>query len=515
MSVQVIEELAAKLGIEVDGASFAAAEKVLGAVRGGLVAAAAAGAAVGMAVLGAAVKTAAYADEVEKASQRTGIAVESLQALQYAAERADVGAGELQGALNFMAKRGVRDFEGELRRAADELAAMPDGAGKAARAMELFGKNGAQLIPMLNEGAAGLDHWMERARLMGRVLDKETIENGAKLKDAIEDVQGVLGGLAFTIAGPLLGPMRKFVDRIVEWFLANRKVIAQRIDRVVTAIGTAFKYAFQLAEPWLRLLWAVASNTWVLRGAMIALSLAMLHGLGKAALSTASSIAGLIKGVLGLAAAGASAAVMPILLGAALFALALVAEDIYRFLQGQDSLIGTLGMKYTKWLDEILAEDPSDSPLLKGLKAIGRAIFDIQGSLQKLDAWLNGNSTVANLLGGTLSGVNAVAYSVAAPFSDDAARKSNAHQRSAGYYFGKEFLTDQGREATGWNEAFTPGVPRVPAAAPSVSQSLNIEKIEVHAADGTDAGFKIQETLERIWSGKMFAAGAAALGPGK
>ena len=48
----------------------------------------------------------------------------------------------------------------ELRRVmmqvADAFKKMPDGAEKAGLAMKLFGKSGADLIPLLNEGADGL-----------------------------------------------------------------------------------------------------------------------------------------------------------------------------------------------------------------------------------------------------------------------------------------------------------------------------------------------------------------------
>jgi hypothetical protein len=244
-----IEELAAKLGIEIDGASFATAEKVLGAVRGGMVALAAAGGAVGLAIAGAVAKTAEYADATAKAAERTGIAVNTLQALQYAAERADVSAGDLEGALRFAAKRGVKDLEGELRRAAEQFERMPDGAGKAALAMQLFGKQGTALIPMLNGGAAGLDEMMSKARDMGLVLGPETQEQAALLKDTMEDVQGYLRGFAYTVAGPFLKPIREALEKFIRWFRESRPVIEKWAEAVGRVVGGALKYTLQLFEP--------------------------------------------------------------------------------------------------------------------------------------------------------------------------------------------------------------------------------------------------------------------------
>ena len=47
-----------------------------------------------------------------------------------------------------------------LKQIADRFADMPDGAQKAAAAVARFGKSGADLIPLLNEGAASMDKFI-------------------------------------------------------------------------------------------------------------------------------------------------------------------------------------------------------------------------------------------------------------------------------------------------------------------------------------------------------------------
>jgi hypothetical protein len=63
----------------------------------------------------------------------------------------------------------VKDANGEvvpadkaLKQIADRFADMPDGAQKSAAAVALFGKAGADLIPLLNEGAAGLEQFKSK-----------------------------------------------------------------------------------------------------------------------------------------------------------------------------------------------------------------------------------------------------------------------------------------------------------------------------------------------------------------
>ena len=123
------------------------------------------------------------ADELAKMSQKTGIAVDELSALANSADLAGVSQDSLGSALNKFNKYiaeaasgskdqvatlnalnvSVLDTNGKLKptsdllkEVADKFAASSDGANKTAFAMALFGKAGADLIPFLNQGSAGL-----------------------------------------------------------------------------------------------------------------------------------------------------------------------------------------------------------------------------------------------------------------------------------------------------------------------------------------------------------------------
>ncbi len=123
------------------------------------------------------------ADELAKMSQKTGVAVDELSALANSADLAGVSQDSLGSALNKFNKYiaeaasgskdqvatlnalgvSVLDTNGKLKptsdllkEVADKFAVSADGANKTAFAMALFGKAGADLIPFLNQGSAGL-----------------------------------------------------------------------------------------------------------------------------------------------------------------------------------------------------------------------------------------------------------------------------------------------------------------------------------------------------------------------
>ena len=126
-------------------------------------------------------------DELFNLQAKTGIAAKQLIGIGNAAKLADVDMGTLGKGLNKLnvnlvkAAEGNDDLAGKFKRLgvdikdangqvvpadkalkqiADRFADMPDGAQKAAAAVALFGKSGADLIPLLNEGAASMDKFI-------------------------------------------------------------------------------------------------------------------------------------------------------------------------------------------------------------------------------------------------------------------------------------------------------------------------------------------------------------------
>lgn len=148
-------------------------------------------------------------DEMQKASQKIGVSVESLSALKFAAEASgvsfdqlqtglkklsqnmqDVAAGTTQAAkaLKALGVSGADSAETALAKIADGFASVPDSAKKTALAIELFGKAGAELIPLLNEGADGIDELKKRAAELGIVLDGSTTKQAEAFGDAMDEI---------------------------------------------------------------------------------------------------------------------------------------------------------------------------------------------------------------------------------------------------------------------------------------------------------------------------------------
>lgn len=202
----------------------------------------------GLAVAGAALGTAIKgqlnaADEMGKAAQKFGVGVEELSRLKYAADLSDVSLDTLGMSLGQLSKKmaavadgnktqtkmfadlgiSVLDASGQMRSAeavmqdvADVMARMPDGAEKTALAMKLFGKSGAEMIPMLNGGKTGLQAMADEANRLGVVIDEKTAKAAEAFNDNLTRLGAAASGMVMQITAALAPTLEKLSNWAVE-----------------------------------------------------------------------------------------------------------------------------------------------------------------------------------------------------------------------------------------------------------------------------------------------------------
>lgn len=183
------------------------------------------------------------ADEMGKLAQKSGIAVDDLSRLSYAAElsgssteglatglkvlartMSDAAGGSKETAAVFRAIGvEVQNTDGTLRASgdvlrdvADRFAGMEDGAGKAAIAQALFGRSGADLIPMLNEGSSGLARLADEADRLGITIDGRSVPAATELNDNFDRLRLMARAFSVQLAGELTPALRGLTDQIID-----------------------------------------------------------------------------------------------------------------------------------------------------------------------------------------------------------------------------------------------------------------------------------------------------------
>ena len=174
------------------------------------------------------------ADELGKASQKMGMTVEALSRLQYAAKLSGVELSGLQTGMNALARNmaagsdafkqlggSITNSDGTLRSSrsvigdiADRFAGMEDGATKTAFALEIFGRSGADLIPLLNGAAAGLDAMDREADNVGATISGTTAKAAEKFNDTLSKIQATMGGVVNKVMVAVLPALQDLADII-------------------------------------------------------------------------------------------------------------------------------------------------------------------------------------------------------------------------------------------------------------------------------------------------------------
>lgn len=227
-----------------------------------------------VAALGASVRVFVKAgDELDKMSRRTGLSVEALSELKFAAEQSgtdletlEKGVRTLQRTIND-AERGLSTAndaladlgltaadlralspEEQFKLVADRLSQIQDPAKRAALAMQILGRAGTQLLPLMQDGARGIELLQAEARRLGLTISTETAQDAARLGDAFDALRSVLRATVVAMGGalaPTLEAITKRVTRIAvvtgDWIKRNRALVvtAAKIAVGLVAVGSA------------------------------------------------------------------------------------------------------------------------------------------------------------------------------------------------------------------------------------------------------------------------------------
>jgi hypothetical protein len=180
-------------------------------------------------------------DELNKMSQRIGVATDQLSKLAYSADLAGVDLNTLQNGIVQLNKRAaealqgnekyartfealgiaIKDSQGNLRdvdvvleEVADAFQTLGDSPERAKLAVDLFGKAGAQLIPMLKDGSAGLRELGAEAESLGIVFDAQAAANAEIFNDELTKLGYAVDGMAIAVAKDLLPELIELVQEI-------------------------------------------------------------------------------------------------------------------------------------------------------------------------------------------------------------------------------------------------------------------------------------------------------------
>lgn len=215
-----------------------------------------------------------FGGAIDDVAQRTGASVETLSILKYAAEKTGASFEDVEKGFRFLAKSGKFAGDGvdeSFRSALDYIASIEDPIARSRAAMELFGKSGANLIPLASE----IDELERSAKGLGVVMSAEAANSAAALGDAWHDLmtagQGMVNQLGAALAPALteaIELMTDFASVIANGGILEAGKLVWSGLSAITAEGIAFvanatKDGFKAAASFLIDSFATIQAGWV------------------------------------------------------------------------------------------------------------------------------------------------------------------------------------------------------------------------------------------------------------
>ena len=192
-----------------------------------------------------------YADQLYIVSQQTGIAVEKLSELKYIAEQTESSFEAVAQGFKFLNRNMYEAITGNVKaneafralgitlkdevtgnalaaeevflKIADRFKGLQDGSAKTALAMQIFGRGGQALIPVLNLGSEGITRLSQEAHRLGIVLTTENAKAIDAFSDGTKSLQAALGGLWLNISLVIIPALEKMVRFLTDAAVTFRK----------------------------------------------------------------------------------------------------------------------------------------------------------------------------------------------------------------------------------------------------------------------------------------------------
>lgn len=208
-----------------------------------------------------------YMDQAGKMAQITGLTTQSYTELSYAAQLADVSGESLNKSIGKLSKNmvaaadgsgdafdafnvlgiSVKDNTGHLKSAdqilaevADRFGQYKDGAEKTALAMALFGKSGAEMIPMLNKGSEEIAHMRAEAQALGLTFGEDLAHQAEEVNDNFKRLHSRTEALKTIFVSGMLPALVDTSEYMLHSATAADKLRGSLSPIETTARGLAF-----------------------------------------------------------------------------------------------------------------------------------------------------------------------------------------------------------------------------------------------------------------------------------
>jgi hypothetical protein len=199
----------------------------------------------------------------------------SMERLQVNLQKAQTGTGPAAAALSALglsAKQLIGlSVDEQMNKIADAVSKFADGGNKTAIVMELLGRGGAQMIPILDQGSAGLQKLRDAADQSGAVMSEKTITALSSVEHGLVTMKAAATGLGGTLVGELAGAINAATGAITSMIADMSAAVAggvlwqralEDLRTVVSQLTLELMRAGIVSMDFMTLNWGQISTHW-------------------------------------------------------------------------------------------------------------------------------------------------------------------------------------------------------------------------------------------------------------
>lgn len=194
-----------------------------------------------------ATKTIDFGNELQKAAVKAGTGGQAISELAFAARGAGIDLGELSNSLSRMQKA-ISDASSGTAKAkevfaalginfadlkkqapdqqfetiAQQISLLKDPADKARAAIALFGRAGAELLPLFEQGAAGIEEARQKAQAFGQSFGDQQLKSMHDAKTAIDELKESTTAFVTAIVAHDAPALTEFFSSITDFVTGNK-----------------------------------------------------------------------------------------------------------------------------------------------------------------------------------------------------------------------------------------------------------------------------------------------------
>ena len=137
---------------------------------------------------------------------------------------------------------------------ADQFKKMPDGVLKSAKAQEIFGKSGKNLINTLNLGSEGMRGQMEEAKKLGLVFDQVAGEEAEKFNDTLLRLKQTGNGTLAEMGEELIPLVTETMESLTDTMEILKPVVTDLLGHMLSGIQFILPHVEDMALGWAQII---------------------------------------------------------------------------------------------------------------------------------------------------------------------------------------------------------------------------------------------------------------------